>query len=85
MDTTLYVELIEDKFEDWCGDCKYLVCDFERCIRSEEARDALEKINLKLVEGYPRCSQDFNAIENAWAILKGRLSNIRQTVIIFEQ
>ena len=31
------------------------------------------KPSLKLVDGYPRSSQDFNAIENAWAILKERL------------
>ena len=73
MDTTLYVELVEDKFEDWCGNCEHLVCDFERCLRSEEAVDALAKIKLPLVEGYPRSSQDFNAIENVWAILKERL------------
>jgi len=73
MDSMLYGELIEDKFEDWCGNCEYLVCDFERCLRSEEALTALDKINLKLVENYPKCSQDFNAIENVWAILKERL------------
>ena len=28
---------------------------------------------LKLVEGYPKVSQDFNAIENAWGILKQRM------------
>ena len=73
MDTVLYTELVEDKFEGWAGDCEWLVCDFERCIRSESAVRALGKIGLKLVENYPRCSQDFNAIENVWAILKERL------------
>ena len=34
---------------------------------------ALGKANLQLVEGYPKCSQDFNTIENAWDILKKRL------------
>lgn len=73
IDSMLYSELIEDKFEEWCGPCDYLVCDFEKSLRSEEALRALEKINLKLVDNYPKCSQDFNAIENAWAILKERL------------
>ena len=73
MDTTLYVELIEDQFEEWRADCEYLVCDFEGCIRSQPARWALDKIGLKLVEGYPVNSQDFNAMENAWSILKERL------------
>ena len=73
MDNTLYTELIEDKFEEWCYDCEYLVCDFERCLRSEEALMALEPVGVKLVEGYPPCSQDFNAIENAWDLLRRRL------------
>ena len=73
MDTMTYVELIEDKFEEWCGNCTHLVCDFEGCLRSEEAVNALQRVGLKLVDRYPRCSQDFNAIENAWLILKDRL------------
>jgi transposase len=74
MNTELYVELIEDKFVDWVGNCEYLVCDFEKCLRSQPALFALDKINLKLVDGYPKCSQDFNAIENAWKTLKDRLN-----------
>jgi hypothetical protein len=73
MNKDLYTELIEDKFEGWCGNCEYLVCDYERCLRSAEALHALTKTSLKLLEGYPKVSQDFNAIENAWAILKERL------------
>ena len=30
-------------------------------------------MGLPLVEGYPVSSQDFNAMENAWDILKSRL------------
>ena len=66
MNTELYCELIEDFFEDWMGNCTYLVCDFERCLRSAAAVAELERAGLQLVDGYPRCSQDFNAIENAW-------------------
>jgi len=73
MNTTLYVELIEDKFEEWMGNCEQLVCDYEGCLRSDAAVHALEKINLPLVEDYPVSSQDFNAMENVWAILKQRL------------
>lgn len=73
MDRTLYTELIEDKFDDWCGNCEYLVCDFEACLRTEEALHALGRINLKLVDDYPPVSQDFNAIENVWAISRERL------------
>ena len=70
MDTVLYTELIEDKFDSWRGNCEHLVCDFER---SEEAVQALRKVDLKLVEGYPKVSQDFNAMENAWKIVRDRL------------
>ena len=73
MDTMTYVELIEDKFDKWRGNCEHLVCDFESCLRGEQAVRALTKANLTLVEGYPQRSQDFNAIENVWDILKRRL------------
>ena len=74
MDRFVYADLVEDRFEQWCGSCEYLVCDYEGCLRSQEALLALESVNLKLVEDYPKSSQDFNAIENAWKILKERLA-----------
>ena len=45
----------------------------KQCLRTAAVVQALSKINLQLVEDYPRCSQDFNAMENAWAILMERL------------
>ena len=76
MDKHVYSDLVENKFEEWCGSCEHLVCDYERCLRSEEALISLRKAtNLKLVEDYPKTSQDFNAIENAWATLKKRLDH----------
>ena len=33
MNQDLYSELVEEKFEEWCGDCDHLVCDDERCLR----------------------------------------------------
>ena len=37
---------------------------------------ALEQLGVALVEDYPRVSQDFfNAIENAWKLLRERLSD----------
>lgn len=75
MDKQLYSDLVEDKFGGWSGFCDELVCDHERCLRSDEALHALTKANLKLVEGFPKCSQDFNAMENAWCILKERLDD----------
>ena len=56
-------------------------CDFERCIRSQEALHALSKTSLKLVEGYPVSSQDFNAIENAWDLLKKRIGETMPTTL----
>ena len=73
MEGFLYRELIEDKFEDWRGNCEHLVCDFERSLRTTEAIEALKRAGLTLVEHYPPVSQDFNAIENVWAILRTRL------------
>ena len=37
------------------------------------------RAGLELVEGYPRKSQDFNAIENAWKIVKERLDQTMPT------
>ena len=73
MNTDLYVDLVEDKFEEWVGNCEHLVCDFERLLHSDLALMTLEKIGVKLVEDYPVSSQDFNAIENVWKELKQRL------------
>jgi len=73
MNAALYEELIEDHFESWLGSCCYLVCDFEACLRSEGPLRALNAIGVELVEGFPRCSQDFNAIEHCWKILRERL------------
>ena len=74
MDQNVYAELIEDKFEKWCGSCEYLVCDYEGCIRCDLALHSLSKTPLKLVDPYPKVSQDFNALENVWDILKHRLA-----------
>ena len=55
------------------GHCKYLVQDYETCLRCEEAQLAFDNFGIKLVEGYPPVSQDFNAIENCWKFLRERL------------
>lgn len=73
MNNDLYGNLIDEKFPDWLGGCEYLVQDFEACLRSDDALQAFERIGVELVEGYPRSSQDFNAIENAWDLLRRRL------------
>ena len=73
MNQDLYGELVDDRFEDWAGNCTHLVQDFERCLRTESSVHAITKAGFQLVEDYPRCSQDFNAIENCWKLLKERL------------
>jgi hypothetical protein len=81
MNQILYAELIEDKFEDWCGNCEHLVCDYEACLRCPLAVHALSKTPLRLLDPYPKCSQDFNPIENAWGILRQRLDENQPTYL----
>ena len=73
MNQEIYSQLIQDRFEDWMGNCTHLVCDYEHCLRTSTSVKLLKKVGLELVPKYPRCSQDFNAIENVWALLKVRL------------
>ena len=73
MDRFLYTDLVEDYFDRWRLGCEYLVCDYESCLRTPEALAALRKIGMQLVDGYPKVSQDFNALANVWGIIKKRL------------
>ena len=74
MNAELYTELIEDKFEEWMRGSSYLVQDFERCLRSEGPMHAFQQLGIEVVADYPKCSQDFNAIENCWALVRDRLA-----------
>ena len=74
-----YAWLIERHFPQWLGSCKYIVQDFERCLRCEEPLQAMQRIGARVVEEYPRCSQDLNAIENAWNLLRDRLYDTMPT------
>ena len=80
MDKYIYSELVEDKFDEWRGNCEHLVCDHEMCLRTEDALLALKTAILKLVD-FPKCSQDFNAIENAWFILKQRIDETQPVAL----
>ncbi|CAK0899964.1 unnamed protein product, partial [Prorocentrum cordatum] len=73
MDRSMHVDLIEDEFDDWKLNCDFLVCDYERCLRTPEAVHALSHCGLKLVDDCPKVSQVFSAIENARKILRERL------------
>ena len=37
--------------------------------------------SLAWLAGFPKCSQDFNAIENAWAILRERLDETQPVAL----
>ena len=71
--------IIEHRFPAWLGDCNRLVQDFERCLHCAEPLAALAKLSVGLVPGYPRCSQDLNAIENAWGMLRDRIFDTMPT------
>ena len=61
---------MDGKFAKWAGNCCYLVSDYERFLPPGLSVRAYAKTSLDLVEGYPRSSQDSNAIKNAWRVLK---------------
>ena len=75
MHEDLYLEMVDEYYEQWLGGAKYLVVDFEKCLRTEGALSAYGRSGVTLVEGYPRQSQDFNAIENCWKLLRERLTD----------
>ena len=70
-----YAWLVKERFPQWLHGCKYLVQDFESCLRCDEPLAAMQEIGLELVEKYPQNSCDFNAIENCWALLKKRMTD----------
>lgn len=76
-----YAWLIEGHFPQWLGSCKYIVQDFERCLRCVEPLQALQNVGAQVVEEYPKCSQDLNAIENAWNLLRDRLYDTMPTEV----
>ena len=72
-DRYMYQEIVEEHFSKWKGPCSYLVQYFEPAIRTEDALLAIKDAGLELVELYPKKSQDFNAIENVWKMLREAL------------
>ena len=73
MDKYLYAEFIEEQVCQWMGGARYLIQDYERCLRSEEPMVSMRQCGIELVAEYPRCSQDLNPIENCWHLLRDRL------------
>ena len=69
-----YAWIIEHDFPRWLDGCKYIIQDFERSLRCPEPLEAMEAIGAEVLASFPKCSQDMNAIENAWNLLKDRLN-----------
>ena len=77
----LYAWLIEHKFAPWLKRALgrksrkgvFLVQDHERALWRDVARNAMCANNIKLLENFPKCSQDLNAIEICWRELRARL------------
>lgn len=50
-----------------------LVQDHERCLWTAASRKVVREVGFKLLEDFPKCSPDLNAIEGAWHLLRQRL------------
>ena len=74
-----YEWLAEHKFSQWVTDAwgrgahAFLVQDHERCLWGAGPKEALRVEDIRLLENFPRCSQDLNAIETAWREVRARL------------
>ena len=74
-----YASIIKRYFPLWLNGCDQIVQDFERCLRCEEPLTEMSKLGVTVVPDYPKCSQDLNAIENAWKLLRDRLNETLPT------
>ena len=76
MNRFMYRNLILRKFKKWCRGVRspLLVQDYEKCLRSKEARAAFKKVKITVLDQHCKHSADLNASENAWAILRARLA-----------
>ncbi len=54
MNEDVYTELIEDRFEAWLGSSRYLVQDFEKCLRGDGPLLALEQLGVEIGRGLPQ-------------------------------
>ena len=74
-----YAWLVEHKFAEWVTDAwdteghAFLVQDHERCLWGAGPKEAMRTEGIRLLENFPRSSQDLNAIETAWREVRARL------------
>ena len=75
-----YEWIVNQKFPVWLSKATgarrnvFLVQDHERCLWAGEPRNAMHGNGIELLEDYPKCSQDLNAIETAWREVRARLA-----------
>ena len=53
----------------------YLIQDQERARWTAEPRKPMREIGVKLLESFPKCSQDLNPIETVWREIRARLND----------
>ena len=76
-----YHHLLQQHFPQWrrklFGGARgvRLVQDHERCLWTEQNREAIEAAGFRLVANFPTHSPDLNAIEGWWARLRQRLDH----------
>lgn len=72
-----YDRLIRSSFPTWLRGLRrpLVVQDFERCLRCPEPLAAFKDIGAAVLKHHPKHSQDLNAVENVWALLRERLND----------
>ena len=68
-----YAWIVKRYFPQWLDGCDKVIQDYERCLRCAEPMEEMRKLSVEVLSDYPKCSQDLNAIENAWNVLRERL------------
>ena len=82
-----YAWLVEHQFAEWVPDAwgteghAFLVQDHERCLWGARPKEAMRAEDIRLLENFPRSSQDLNAIETAWREVRGRLDATQPRVL----
>ena len=74
-----YACIVKRYFPQWLDGCDKVVQDYERCLRCAEPLEEMRKLCVDVISDYPKCSQDLNAIENAWNVVRERLDTTLPT------